>query len=78
MSEITLNEFAQKFADEIGINIETALSENLSDISAYDSMGKIYISILIEELFEFQIEYDHLNSADTLKSLHEICVSGDV
>ena len=76
MSKITLEEFAQKFADELQINIDRALIENLSAIDEYDSMAKINISLLIEELFEFQIEYDDLDSADSIKDLFEICVRG--
>ena len=76
MSKINLKEFAQKFADELGISIDTALSENLSSMSEYDSMAKINVSLLIEEQFDFQIEYEDLNSIDTLKALYEICLKG--
>ena len=47
---------------------------NLNDIPEYDSMGKINISLLIEELFDFQIEYDDLNSATTLEDLYNMCL----
>ena len=74
MSDLTLEDFTEKFADELAINIHTLLANNLSEIDEYDSMGKINISLLIEELFEFQIEYEDLDSAETIKVLYEICI----
>jgi acyl carrier protein len=75
MSNVTLDEFAEKFANELLIDIDTLLTNNLSDITQYDSMGKINISLLIEELFDFQIEYEDLNSAETIATLYQICMS---
>ena len=74
MSNVTLKEFTEKFADELQINIDTLLKNNLSEITKYDSMGKINISILIETLFEFQIKYEDLDSAKTVKAIYEICI----
>jgi len=76
MYNVTFNEFAQKFADEVKIDVEAALGKSLKDISSYDSMAKINVSLLIEELFEFQIEYEVLNSADDLQALYELCLKG--
>lgn len=74
MSNITFDEFSQRFVDEININLDGTKDVNLNDIPEYDSMGKINISLLIEELFEFQIEYEDLNSATTLQELYKICL----
>ena len=55
MSNITFDEFSQRFVNEININLDKTKDVNLNDIPEYDSMGKINISLLIEELFDFQI-----------------------
>ena len=69
MSNVTFDEFSQRFVNEININLDGTKDVNLNDIPEYDSMGKINISLLIEELFDFQIEYEDLNSATTLEDL---------
>ena len=74
MSNITFDEFSQRFVNEININLDKTKDVNLNDIPEYDSMGKINISLLIEELFDFQIEYDDLNSATTLEDLYNMCL----
>lgn len=71
MSNVTYEKFAERFADELQIHIDVAKKEKLSQIPEYDSMGKINVSLLIEELFDYQIDYDELNSKDTLASLYE-------
>ena len=74
MSNITFDEFSQRFVNEINIHLDATKDVNLNDIPEYDSMGKINISLLIEELFDFQIEYDDLNSATTLEDLYNMCL----
>ena len=74
MSNVTFDEFSQRFADEISIDLDAAKDQKLNDITEYDSMGKISISLLIEELFDFQIEYEDLSSASTLEELYKMCV----
>jgi len=76
MCKVTFDEFSQRFADEININLDAAKDLKLNEIPEYDSMGKINISLLIEELFDFQIEYEDLNTASRLKALYEICAKG--
>lgn len=73
MSDVTFNEFAERFSDELQVDINIALNTTLSDINEYDSMGKINASLLIEELFNFQIDFEDLNSIDTLKMLYDFC-----
>jgi acyl carrier protein len=73
MSNVTFDEFSQRFASEINIDLDAAKDLKLNDIAEYDSMGKINISLLIEELFDFQIEYEDLSSG-TLEELYNMCV----
>ena len=74
MSNVTFDEFLQKFLNELNIGVDDTTEKKLSEIPEYDSMGKINISLLIEELFNFQIEYEHLNTASTLEELYNMCV----
>ena len=74
MSNVSFDEFSQKFLDEINVNIEDIKDKTLGEIPEYDSMGKINISLLIEELFNFQIEYEDLNTTDTVEELYNLCV----
>lgn len=76
MSNVTLEEFTEKFANELEIDTETLIKNDLSEIDEFDSMGKINISLLIEDLFEFQIDYDDLDSAKTITAVYEICIKG--
>ena len=77
MSNVTFDEFSQRFVNEININLDATKDVNLNDIPEYDSMGKINISLLIEELFDFQIEYEDLNSATTLEELYNMCLRNE-
>jgi len=74
MSNVSFDEFSQKFLDEINVNIEDIKDKTLGEIPEYDSMGKINISLLIEELFNFQVEYDDLSSASTIENLYNMCL----
>ena len=74
MSEISFDDFSGKVADLLQIEKKTLLLCELSDISEYDSMAKINISLLIEEIFGFQIEYEHLDSASKIEDLFDICL----
>ena len=74
MCKVTFDEFSQRFADEININLDAAKDLKLNEIPEYDSMGKINISLLIEELFDFQIEYEDLNTAGSVEELYNMCL----
>lgn len=50
-------------------NLETV---NMSDIAEYDSMGKINVSLIIEELFEYEIDFDTLDSAKNFSGICDI------
>ena len=73
MSKVDFNEFSEKFAEVLEIKDDKYLSAQLSDVSEYDSVGKINVSLLIEDLFHFQIDHDVLNEKDTLQSLYDFC-----
>lgn len=73
MSKINLEDFANRFAAELNIENKELLAEDLTNLPEYDSMGKINISLLIEELFGFQIDYEELNQLNTLESLYRYC-----
>ena len=73
MSKVTFYDFSKRFADELNINIDVVVGKKLSEIPDYDSMGKINISLLIEELFNFQIEYEDLNTSGNLEELYNMC-----
>ena len=75
MSKVTFEAFSQSFAEEIKINLDAVKDQSLNEIPEYDSMGKINISLLIEELFDFQIEYEDLSSASTLEELYNMCIN---
>ena len=73
MSEVTFDEFSHRFADELNVNFDDLNGKTLSEIPEFDSMGKINISLLIEELFNFQIDYEDMNRASTHEELFEMC-----
>jgi acyl carrier protein len=71
MSKVSFEEFSKEFAKDLGINDDRHITAQLSDLPQYDSMGKITISLTIENLFGFQIAYEVLDKAETLQSLYE-------
>lgn len=75
MSKVTLEFFKNRFADELKIEQQGLLEKDLNSLREYDSMAKINISLLIEELFEFQIQYETLQTLKTLESLYDFCCS---
>lgn len=75
MSNISFNEFAKRFAEELEIEGSEFISLPLSEISQYDSMGKINIGLLIEELFNYEIDYEVLENEESIKTLYDHCLS---
>ena len=75
MSKVPLEEFALKFAEELEIEGDDYLETPLDEIPEFDSMGKITASLVIESLFEFEIDYDVLEEQESIKSLYEYCVN---
>ncbi len=75
MSEVPFEEFALKFAEELEIEGDDYLETPLDEIPEFDSMGKITASLVIESLFEFEIDYDVLEEQESIKSLYEYCMN---
>jgi acyl carrier protein len=71
MSKVSFEEFAKEFASDLEIEGDEYITAHLKDVSQYDSMGKIIISLTIEKLFGFQIAYEVLDKADTIQSLYD-------
>ncbi len=75
MSKVPFEEFALKFAEELDIKGDDYLETPLDEIPEFDSMGKITASLVIESLFEFEIDYDVLDEEKSVKSLYEYCMN---
>ena len=75
MSKVSFEEFALKFAEELEIEGDDYLETPLDEIPEFDSMGKITASLVIESLFEFEIDYDVLEEQESIKSLYEYCMN---
>ena len=75
MSEVPFEEFALKFAEELEIEGDDYLETPLDEIPEFDSIGKITASLVIESLFEFEIDYDVLEEQESIKSLYEYCMN---
>ena len=75
MSKVSFEEFALKFAEELEIEGDDYMETPLDEIPEFDSMGKISASLVIESLFEFEIDYDVLDEEESIRSLYEYCMN---
>lgn len=75
MSKISFEEFAREIANDLEIRDGQLLTLDLKDIPQYDSLGKLTVSLTIENLFGFQIDYSILDKADTIHSLYEYSIN---
>ena len=75
MSKVSFEEFALKFAEELEIEGDDYMETPLDEIPEFDSMGKISASLVIESLFEFEIDYDILDEEESIRSLYEYCMN---
>jgi acyl carrier protein len=73
MSNVSFAEFVGEVAKDLEIEGDQYLTAPLKDIPQYDSMGRIIVSLTIERLFGFQIAYEFLDQAESLKALYEVC-----
>ena len=74
MSNVSFEDFATEFVNELKVADDAYLRVPLKDIRQYDSMGKIVVSLIIERLFGFQIAYEVLDQEEaTLTSLYQFC-----
>lgn len=75
MSNVNFEDFAKEFAAELQIEDDNFIKTPLKDLKEYDSMGKISASLVIENLFSFEIELDILDEVETLDSLYQFCIN---
>ena len=75
MSTVSFQDFVKNFKETLEIPSDYFLNEELKNIQEYDSVGKTKASLFIEELFNFQIEFEVLINQKDLKSLYEYCIS---
>jgi acyl carrier protein len=75
MSKVSFEEFSSEFAKNLELDDQQYLEIPLNHLPEYDSLGKISTSVMIEELFGFQITYKFLEKQETLQSLYDYCVS---
>ena len=73
MSEIYFEDFSKQFKKSLSINYEIEPDTFLKDISEFDSMGKINASLLIEDLFNFTIDFETLDKTKSLSELYKVC-----
>lgn len=73
MSEINFEGFSKEFKKSLSINYEIEHNAFLNNISEFDSMGKITTSLLIEDLFNFTIDFETLDKTKTLTELYKVC-----
>jgi acyl carrier protein len=74
MSKVTYENFLVEFAKDLEIHDEKYRSCLLSEIPQFDSMGVITLSLTIERLFGFQIDYESLETQETAQSLYDYCI----
>lgn len=73
MSKVNLEYFSDEFKKSLSIKRKIEPNTFLKDIEEFDSMGKITTSLLIEELFNFTIDYETLDKTKTLNELYNVC-----
>lgn len=74
MSKVSFEQFSQEFAKDLEIEGTEFLTCLLSNLKEYDSMGKIETSLVIEKLFNFEIDLELLDKVVDLKSLYTYCI----
>ena len=75
MSKVSFEQFSQEFAKELEIEGTEFLTCPLGDLKEFDSMGKIEASLVIEQLFNFEIDLELLDKVVDLKSLYTYCIN---
>jgi acyl carrier protein len=73
MSTIDYAQFCHKLAEVLEVKADKLASLPLADVAEYDSMGKINASLLVEELFGFQIAFETLDNATSAATLYAYC-----
>jgi hypothetical protein len=75
MSTVDFTIFVERMGEVLEVSADYLLVAKLADVKEYDSMGRLAVSLLIEELFGFQIDFDILDSHEDLRSLYDYCFS---
>jgi acyl carrier protein len=75
MSDVSFEYFAQEFKRELDITGNSYLTMSLKEVTQFDSIGKIVISLTIEKLFGFQVSYEVLDKSENIQELHQYCVN---
>jgi len=75
MSTVSFEIFVKQFKETLEISGDCYFNTKLKDIKEYDSVGKIKTSLLIEDMFHFQIQLNILIEKKELGLLYEYCVS---
>ena len=70
----SIDDFIKTLGSLLEIN-NLQYNSDLSSLAEFDSMAKINLSLLIEELFSFQISYQDLDQITVISELYEHCVS---
>jgi acyl carrier protein len=70
-------ELKKQMSEILEISESNLEKVNMSDIAEYDSMGKINVSLIIEDLFEYEIDFDTLDSAEKFSDICNILAAKD-
>ena len=73
MSQANLENFIAAVANVLEIAPEMASQANLSELEEYDSMGRIEVALIIEQQFNFEIDYEVLDEATSFRAIFEYC-----
>lgn len=74
MSVASFDQFSEQFAQALEFEGALTRDTQLDTIEEYDSIGKIRLGVVIEDLFDFEVPYNVLEEKKTLGSLYEYCV----
>ena len=73
MSTVNFEIFVKQFKEDLEISDDCSFNTKLKDLTEYDSVGKIKTSLLIEDMFNFQIQLNKLIEIKELGTLFEYC-----
>jgi acyl carrier protein len=74
MYEVSFEDFSSEFVKDLELKDDFYLRAPLKDVPEYDSMGKITVSLLIEKIFGFQINYETLDETESIRALYDYCI----
>lgn len=65
--------FVEKLATLLKTEKQSVLVNNLSSFPTHDSLGKIEVAMLIEDVFGVQISQEELNLCQTAQDIFNAC-----